>query len=196
MYSARFTHHYRNAIREVMGESGMQAVFNLAGYPLNTPPDTLTLEQFAALNVGFLEMFGRVGGSGLAYRVGQAAITHHIRAGEMTVDGDTIATILPQLLEPLTAFANETVADIRPGDGYTDVVMLTCPACYDLTEKDVPLRTGKPSDLPVCRGIEGWLSEGVRYAMGGTEYPVKEMACRVTQGAAHCIFRITPPSPE
>jgi hypothetical protein len=68
------------ALEEVMGKNGLNAILNLAHLPHmidNYPPDNLEREfnfaDFSAFNMALEEMYGPRGGRGLALRSGRAA---------------------------------------------------------------------------------------------------------------------------
>ncbi|NJL95677.1 MAG: hypothetical protein HC915_19075 [Anaerolineae bacterium] len=68
------------AMEEIMGKNGLNAILNLAGlseYIGNYPPDNLEkafdFTDFTALMVALEDMYGPRGGRGLALRAGRAA---------------------------------------------------------------------------------------------------------------------------
>jgi len=74
-YPNKIARIYIEAMEDVMGVNGLNAVLNLAGlgqYAGNYPPDNLNKEfdfaEFTALNAGLEEMYGPRGGRGLALR--------------------------------------------------------------------------------------------------------------------------------
>ena len=74
-YPNKFARIFIDAMEEVMGKNGLNAVLNLAGlqhYVDNYPPDNLEkgfdFSEFTALNVALEDMYGPRGGRGLALR--------------------------------------------------------------------------------------------------------------------------------
>ena len=70
---------YIQALEEVMGKNGLNALLNLAGLSHlidNYPPGNLNREfdfaDFTGLSQGIIEMYGPRGGRGLALRSGRA----------------------------------------------------------------------------------------------------------------------------
>ena len=86
-YPNKFARITLDAMQEVMGENGLNAILNLAGlseYIGNFPPDNLEKEydfaDYTALNIALEEMYGPRGGRGLALRAGRATFAQGLRA--------------------------------------------------------------------------------------------------------------------
>ncbi|MEO0565950.1 MAG: 4-vinyl reductase, partial [Chloroflexota bacterium] len=84
------------AMEEVMGKNGLNAILQLAKLPElidNYPPDNLDkgfdFADYTALNVALEEMYGPRGGRGLALRAGRATFAQGLRAfGALAGVGD------------------------------------------------------------------------------------------------------------
>jgi hypothetical protein len=91
------------ALEEVMGKNGLNAILNLAHLPHlvnNLPPDNLDREfnfaDFSAVNLALEEMYGPRGGRGLALRAGRAAFADSLRNfGALAGAGDLAFKVLP-----------------------------------------------------------------------------------------------------
>ena len=75
-----------NALEDVMGKNGLNAILNLANLGSlidNLPDDNLNKEfdfaEFSALNLALEEMYGPRGGRGLALRAGRATFSDGLR---------------------------------------------------------------------------------------------------------------------
>src|SRR5215510_10090556 len=95
-YPNKFARIFIEAMEEVMGKNGLNAVLNLAGlqhYVDNYPPDNLEkgfdFSEFTALNVALEDMYGPRGGRGLALRAGRATFAQGLRSfGALAGVGD------------------------------------------------------------------------------------------------------------
>src|SRR5690606_34188067 len=85
-YPNKFARITIEAMEEIMGTNGLNAILNLAGLSDivgNLPPDNLEkgfdFADFTALNIALEEMYGPRGGRGLALRAGRATFADALR---------------------------------------------------------------------------------------------------------------------
>ncbi len=183
------------ALEEVMGKNGLNAILNLAHLPHlidNLPPDNLGREfnfsDFSALNQALEEMYGPRGGRGLAQRAGRAAFADSLRNfGALAGVGDLAFKVLP--LHTKMRIGIPAMAKIfsQISDQYSTVqereedfvyTIHRCPVCW-----------GRESDRPVCFIAVGLLQEGLKWLSGGNEFRINESRC-VAMGDPVCDFVI------
>ena len=195
-YPNKIARIYIEAMEDVMGPNGLNAVLNLAGlskYIGNYPADNLNKEfdfaEFTALNAGLEEMYGPRGGRGLALRAGRACFSQGLKNfGALAGVGDMAFKVLPlqaKLRMGLPAMAaifsqfSDQKSDVEEyEDHYKYYIRDVCPVCF-----------GRHTDKPVCHAAVGLLQEGLRWVSGGHEFRVFESDCIAT-GQQHCIFVI------
>jgi hypothetical protein len=102
-YSNKFALIMLDALEEVMGKNGLNAILNLAHLPHvidNYPPSNLAKEfdfsDVSAINQALEEMYGPRGGRGLALRAGRATFDDALKNfGALAGAGDLAFKILP-----------------------------------------------------------------------------------------------------
>ena len=183
------------ALEEVMGKNGLNAILNLAHLPHlidNLPPDNLgskfNFSDFSALNQALEEMYGPRGGRGLAQRAGRAAFADSLRNfGALAGVGDLAFKVLP--LHTKMRIGIPAMAKIfsQISDQYSTVqereedfvyTIHRCPVCW-----------GREADRPVCFIAVGLLQEGLKWLSGGNEFRINESRC-VAMGDPVCDFVI------
>lgn len=184
------------ALEEVMGKNGLNAILNLAHLPHvidNLPPDNLEREfnfaDFSAFNLALEEMYGPRGGRGLALRAGRAAFADALRNfGALAGAGDLAFKVLP--LQAKMRIGIPAMAKIfsQISDQYSTVqerenefvyTIHRCPVCWGRHN----------ADKPVCFIAVGLLQEGLKWLSGGNEFRVNESQC-VAMGDPVCEFII------
>ena len=184
------------ALEEVMGKNGINAILNLAHLPHlvnNLPPDNLDREfnfaDFSALNLALEEMYGPRGGRGLALRAGRAAFADSLRNfGALAGAGDLAFKVLP--LQAKMRIGIPAMAKIfsQISDQYSTVkeqenefiyTIHRCPVCWGRQDMD----------KPVCFIAVGLLQEGLKWLSGGSEFRVNESKC-IAMGDEICEFVI------
>jgi predicted hydrocarbon binding protein len=184
------------ALEEVMGKNGLNAILNLAHLPHlinNLPPDNLGREfnfaDFSALNLALEEMYGPRGGRGLALRAGRAAFADSLRNfGALAGAGDLAFKVLP--LQAKMRIGIPAMAKIfsQISDQYSTVqerenefiyTIHRCPVCWGRHDMD----------KPVCFIAVGLLQEGLKWLSGGNEFRVNESLC-LSMGDPVCEFVI------
>jgi len=184
------------ALEDVMGTNGLNAILNLAHLPHlidNLPPNNLEREfdfaDFSSINLALEEMYGPRGGRGLALRAGRAAFDDALRNfGALAGAGDLAFKVLP--LQTKMRIGIPAMAKIfsQISDQHTTVkerendflyTIHRCPVCW-----------GRPlSDRPVCFVAVGLLQESLKWLSGGNEFRVNESKC-VAMGEEVCEFVI------
>ena len=182
-YPNKFARITIEALEEVMGKNGLNAILNLAGLPElinNYPQDNLDKQfdfaYYTALCVALEDMYGPRGGRGLALRAGRATFADALRGfGALAGVGDLAFKVLPmaaKLKIGLPAMANiftqfsDQISNVRDeGDSYI-YTLERCPMCWN-----------RKADRPVCYVGQGLLQEGLCWVSGGHEFKVDLATC-------------------
>ncbi len=182
-YPNKFARITIEALEQVMGKNGLNAILHLAGlseYINNYPPNNLEKEYdfayFTALCVALEEMYGPRGGRGLALRAGRATFADALRGfGALAGVGDLAFKVLPlaaKLKIGLPAVANiftqfsDQISNVHDdGDKYI-YTLERCPMCWN-----------RKSDRVVCFVGQGLLQESLRWVSGGHEFKVDISTC-------------------
>ena len=186
---------YIQALEEVMGKNGLNALFNLSGLTHlidNYPPANLNREfdfaDFTALCQGIMEMYGPRGGRGLALRAGRAAFSEGLsKFGATAGAADLAFKVLPMstklkvglkaMAESFNKFSDQRSEVIEHEDHF-DYMLNVCPMCWNHT-----------SDRTVCYGAVGILQEGLRWVSGGKDFRVEAVQCQA-KGDESGLLRI------
>lgn len=182
-YPNKFARIIVQALEEVMGKNGLNAILHLADlseYINNYPADNLEKEfDFAyltALCVALEDMYGPRGGRGLALRAGRACFADALRGfGALAGVGDLAFKVLPlaaKLKIGLPAVANiftqfsDQISNVtEEADKYV-YTLERCPMCWN-----------RKADRPVCYIGQGLLQESLRWVSGGHEFKVDMATC-------------------
>ncbi len=198
-YPNKIARIYLQAMEEVMGKNGLNAILNMANLKHlidNYPPDNLERQfdfaDYSALNGALEEMYGARGGRGLAQRAGRASFAQGLRNfGALAGAGDLAFKVLPlpaklKLGIPAMAKVFSAVSDQKSTVEETDseyyYSMKPCPVCY-----------GRKSDKPMCYAGVGLLQEGLKWVSGGHEFKVYETKC-IAVGDDACVL-VVPKEP-
>ncbi len=182
------------ALEDVMGKNGMNAILNLAhlsnlidNYPASNLERQFDFSDISSLSVGLEEMYGPRGGRGLALRAGRAAFADSLRNfGAMAGAGDLAFKVLPLYAKlkigvPAMAKIFSQISDqkttVEDHDTEYHYIIHQCPVCWG--------RSGE--EKPVCFIAAGLLQEGLKWLSGGNEFRVNESEC-VAMGAEVCRF--------
>ncbi|MCH7662722.1 MAG: 4-vinyl reductase [Chloroflexi bacterium] len=182
------------ALEDVMGKNGMNAILNLAhlsnlidNYPASNLERQFDFSDVSSLSVGLEEMYGPRGGRGLALRAGRAAFADSLRNfGAMAGAGDLAFKVLPlnaklKIGVPAMAKIFSQISDqkttVEDHDTEYHYIIHQCPVCWG--------RSGE--EKPVCFIAAGLLQEGLKWLSGGSEFRVNESEC-VAMGAEVCKF--------
>lgn len=193
-YPNKFTLITLEALEEVMGKNGLNAILNLANLSYlidNYPPDNLEkafdFSHFSMLNRALEEMYGPRGGRGLALRAGRATFSDALRGfGALAGAGDLAFKVLPlqaKLRIGLPAMAkifsqmSDQKSTVKEMDSEFIYTIHRCPVCWG--------RHGETS--PVCFVATGLIQEALKWVSGGNEFRVNESKC-VATGDEVCEF--------
>jgi predicted hydrocarbon binding protein len=183
-YPNKFARLAIEAMEEIMGRNGLNAILNAAGlkpYIDNYPPDNLEKQfdfaDFTALNIALEDTYGPRGGRALALRAGRAIFAGGLRSfGALAGVGDLAFKVLPlnaKLRVGLPAMANiftqfsDQISNVYDeGVDKTIYTMERCALCH-----------GRKSEVPVCHMGQGLLQEGLRWVSGGREFKVDMTTC-------------------
>jgi predicted hydrocarbon binding protein len=172
------------ALEEVMGRNGLNAILNMAGLPNlidNYPPDNLERQfdfsDFSAINEALEEMYGPRGGRGLALRAGRTAFDESLRNfGALAGVGDFAFKVLPLQAKLRIGLPGMAKVFSQISDQYSTVeekaeeyiyTIHRCPVCWGR----------KGLDKPVCYIAAGLLLGGLKWISGGAEFKVVETKC-------------------
>lgn len=194
-YPNKIARIFLEALEEVMGKNGLNAVLHLAHLPHlidNYPPDNLErgfdFADFAAINQALEEMYGPRGGRGLALRGGRASFARGLQGfGALAGVSDLAFRVLPlqaklkiglpAMAGIFTQFSDQKSYVYEEADRFIYVIE-RCPVCW-----------GRKADRPVCYAAVGLLQEGLRWVSGGKEFRVEEISC-IAMGDATCSFAV------
>jgi predicted hydrocarbon binding protein len=194
-YPNKIARIYIQAMEDVMGKNGLNAILNLAGlsqYIENYPADNLERQfdfaDFTALNAALEDMYGPRGGRGLALRAGRACFSQGLKNfGALAGVGDLAFKVLPLgaklkmgLPAMATIFTNfsDQVSEVQEHDDHYTYTIKKCPVCWS-----------RKADKQVCHAAVGLLQEGLRWVSGGHEFRVVESECHA-KGDENCVFVI------
>ncbi|GAB4552631.1 MAG: 4-vinyl reductase [Anaerolineae bacterium] len=192
-YPNKIARIFLQAMEDVMGKNGLNAILNLAGlsqYIDNFPPDNLERQfdfsHFTALQVALEDMYGPRGGRGLALRAGRACFAQGLKNfGALAGVGDLAFKVLPLaaklkmgLPAMATIFTNfsDQLSVVEELDDHYNYIIKKCPLCW-----------GRTTDRPVGHTAVGLLQEGLRWVSGGHEFRVVETECKA-KGDENGVF--------
>lgn len=194
-YPNRIARYFFQAMEDVMGQSGLNMLLNLAHlerYVGGSPPNNLAREfdfaSMSALMRALEDMYGPRGGRGMAMRIGRACFSQGIKNfGALAGIGDPAFRALPLDercrigLQALAAVFNRFTDQLSSveEDGET----------YRFIVANSPMAWGRSTDKPVCHALVGILQECMRWASNGHEYYVVETSCHAC-GNDHCVFTL------
>jgi len=186
---------YLEAMEEIMGKNGLNAILNLAGLSYlidNYPPTNLNKEfdfaDYSALNGALEDMYGPRGGRGLQLRAGRASFARGLQGlGALSGVGDLAFKVLPlsaKLKAGIPAMAkiftqvSDQKSTVENRGEYYVYIMSPCPVCW-----------GRTADRPICFAGKGLLEEGLHWVSGGRKFRVEEIEC-VAMGGEACKYAI------
>jgi predicted hydrocarbon binding protein len=194
-YPNRIARIYLQAMEEVMGKNGLNAILNMANLKHlidNYPPENLDRQfdfaDYSSLSGALEEMYGPRGGRGLAQRAGRASFAQGLRNfGALAGAGDLAFKVLPlgaklKIGIPAMAKIFSSVSDQKSTVEETS-------SEYIYTMKPCPVCWGRKSDKPMCYAGIGLLQEGLKWVSGGHEFKVYETKC-VGCGDDACVLVI------
>ncbi len=194
-YPNRIARYFFDAMDDVMGQVGLNAVLTLAGldsYVGTPPPDNLKREfdfaAMAALNIALEQTYGTRGGRGIAMRIGRACFSQGMRSfGALAGISDPAFRAKP--LEECGALGLKALAHVFNTFSDQGSRVEIDQTTYRFIVNPSPVAWGRTSDKPVCHALAGIIQEAMRWASNGREYYVFETACRAC-GEPECVFTI------
>lgn len=192
--SNKFARIFLEALKEIMGENGLNAVLNyarLSSLIENYPPDNLDLAfdfaHFSMINIALEEMYGKRGGRGLALRAGRTTFDDVLKDyGALAGVGDLAFRVLPvqtkvkiglQAMARIFSEKSDQISTIKEDNDCYHYLIERCPVCWG--------RSGQED--PVCFYMVGLIQEGLKWVSGGKEFRVNEAKCSAA-GDEHCDF--------
>lgn len=194
-YPNKIARIYLEAMEDVMGKNGLNAVLHLAGLSHlidNYPPSNLEREfdfaDYSALNGALEEMYGPRGGRGLGLRAGRASFAQGLSDfGYLVGMADLAFRMLPlgvkvkvgvkAMAETFTRFSDQTSRVVEEENRYIYIIE-RCPVCW-----------GRQCQKPCCFAAVGLLQEGLKWVSSGRNFRVEEISC-VARGDPTCDFAI------
>ena len=183
------------ALEEVMGKNGLNAILNLANLKElidNYPPDNLKREfdfaDFSAINGALEEMYGPRGGRGLALRAGRHAFEEGLRNfGALAGVGDLAFKVLP--LQAKLRIGAPAMAKVftQTSDQYSTVEEMDDHFLYRIHK--CPVCWGRTTDKPACNMATGLILGGLKWDSGGKEFQVVQSKAKAC-GDEACDFMI------
>ena len=194
-YPNRIARIYLEAMEEVMGRNGLNALLNLKGlrqYIQDLPPNNLDRQfdfaDFSNLNQGVFEVYGPRGGRGLSLRGGRATFNRGLKGfGAMAGVSDFAFKVLPERTKVkigLPAMArvfsqfSDQVSYVKANGDHHLYYIDRCPVCW-----------GRKSDRPICFVATGLLQASLKWVSSGKDYSVEEIECIAT-GDPACVFKV------
>jgi hypothetical protein len=183
------------AMEEVMGRNGVNAVLNLARlqhrigrYPPNNFDKEFAFGEVGQLLQALDEMYGPRGGRGLARRAGRACFKFGVKDfGPMLGIADLTFRVVPLgmklrvgfevLAQTFNKFTDHLVR-LGEDDQHFHWIMERCGTCW-----------GRKSDSPCCHLALGILEEGLYWVSGGKNFYVEEVTC-IAAGDRACTILI------
>ncbi len=183
-YPNRMGRIFLQALEEVMGKNGLNAILRLAKldhYIDNYPPENLAKEvdftDIAALLSALEEMYGPRGGRGLAQRAGRALFSNGLKNfGAIAGAGDLAFKVLPlgtkvKIAVPAIAKVfngvTDQVSNTQEHDDHFIYTLERCSMCW-----------GRTTDKPTCHVAVGIIQETLKWMSGGREFKVEMLNCK------------------
>lgn len=184
------------ALDEVLGRNGINAVLNVAAlpallqaYPQNNLDLAFPFEYIRQIHVALENVYGPRAGRGLALRVGRASFKYGLREfGPALGITDLAFRLLPlsvkmrtgleSLADWFTRFSDQKIS-IEEHEHHFLWKAQTCPVC-----------NGRESNAPICHLFTGILQEALYWLSSGKFFEVEQTAC-MAQGDAEDVFVIS-----
>ncbi len=192
----KITRIFLEALDEVVGKAGMNAVMNLARLSvwLNSPPPPdfnpgITFAEMARLMAALEEFYGPRAGRELALRTGRACFKYGVQDIRGLLGGADVALRFMPLglrmrigLEVLAEIFNRySDLHVTLGENAVDFfwVMDRCGFCW-----------GRDTGQVACALPVGLIEETLYWISGGRRFAVEEISC-VAAGESVCTVRIS-----
>jgi len=183
------------ALKEVMGQNGLNAILNLASLSDlidNLPPNNLErkfdFSDFSAISGALEEMFGPRGGRSLALRAGRATFEDALKNfGALAGVGDLAFKVLPMQIKLRIGLPAMAKIFTQTSDQLSTVVEK--PDQFIYTIHRCPVCWGRHTDKPACNYAAGLLQASLKWVSGGNEFRVMQATSR-SHGEENCQFII------
>lgn len=195
-YPNRFRLIVLNALEEIMGRNGLNAILNMAGlseYIDAQLPDDMEkgfdFAHISALNRALEEMYGPRGGRGLQLRLGRVLFVQGLaNFGALVGASDLAFKILPLQAKvkaglPAVAKVFDSLSDqtsyVRdPGTSQYQYIIECCSMCW-----------GRSVERPGGFIAAGIIEESLRWLSGGLTFRVDQITC-MGMGHENCTFAV------
>ena len=195
-YPNRFSHIVFDALEEIMGRNGLNAILNMAGlahFIDNPLPDNMEkgfdFAYISALNQALAEMYGPRGGRGLQLRLGRVLFAQGLaNFGALVGASDLAFRVLPLQAKlkaglPAVAKVFDSLSDqtsyVRdPGGEQYHYVIERCSMCW-----------GRVVERPGGFIAAGIIEEALRWLSGGRTFRVDQISC-MSMGDGNCTFQV------
>jgi predicted hydrocarbon binding protein len=185
-----------NALIDVMGKNGLNAILNYAHlreYINQYPPDDLEkgfdFADFTAMQYALVEMYGEKGGQTFLKRAGRSAFsTCMCKQGALAgVSSEAFHSLplqakqrigLQAMVKVFSQISDQTTTVEDVGECFMYRVQ-QCPECWGQRGKE----------KAICSYGAGLLEEGLNYISGGSEFKVLEIRC-MAKGDEFCEYTI------
>jgi predicted hydrocarbon binding protein len=184
-----------SAMEEVLGQSGINAVLNhskqshlIHHYPPNTLDREFEFTCIPKFMTAMEEIFGQLGGRGLALRSGRASFKYALREyGPQLGITDLAFRLLPlqtKIRDGSVIFANTINQasiqriQVEETEQQLNFHIEQCPVCWQ-----------RHTDAPVCHLIVGVIQDALYWVSGGKFFHVEETLC-IARGDPTCTICI------
>jgi hypothetical protein len=174
---------YLNALEEVLGRNGINAILHLADmdefishYPSDNLEKGFDFVYIASLHEALESIYGARGGRGLELRAGRALFSGGLRNfGALSGAGDMAFKVLPlstklKIGVPAIAKVFTTVTDqisnVSDQNDHYNYTLERCSMCWN-----------RKSDKPVCHTAVGIIQEALKWLSGGHEFKIEMKSC-------------------
>lgn len=195
-YPYRFGLILFDALEEIMGRNGLNAILNMAGlrqFISDPPPDSMEkgfdFAHISALNGALEDMYGPRGGRGLQLRLGRVLFARGLsNFGALVGASDLAFRVLPLQTKvrvglPAVAKVFDSLSDqtsyVRdPGGEQYNYIIERCSMCW-----------GRSVERPGGFIAAGIIEEALRWISGGRTFRVDQVSC-MSMGHANCTFHV------
>jgi len=195
-YPYRFGLILFDALEEIMGRNGLNAILNMAGlrqFISEPPPDTMEkgfdFAYISALNGALEDMYGPRGGRGLQLRLGRVLFARGLsNFGALVGASDLAFRVLPLQTKvrvglPAVAKVFDSLSDqtsyVRdPGGEQYNYIIERCSMCW-----------GRSVERPGGFIAAGIIEEALRWISGGRTFRVDQVSC-MGMGHANCTLQV------
>ena len=195
-YPNRFGLILFDALEEIMGRNGLNAILNMGGlgqFIDNPPSDTMEkgfdFSHISALNRALEEMYGPRGGRGLQLRLGRVLFAQGLaNFGALVGASDLAFKVLPLQAKvkaglPAVAKVFDSLSDqtsyVRdPGGEHYSYIIERCSMCW-----------GRSVERPGGFIAAGIIEEALRWISGGRTFRIEQISC-IGMGHSNCGFQV------